>query len=67
MTMPKIEPCRSCGHGRHAHGDGRCGIKTVTGAPSTEGRPVLDSYEHVGRTVTPCECTGYVTELNGAA
>lgn len=68
MSMPKLEPCMWCGHPRHAHSTGPCIAKTVTGPPSTEGQPNYETghYEHIGRTVTPCPCTGYAPATNGA-
>jgi hypothetical protein len=62
--MPKLEPCKSCGHPRHAHGE-RCTVSSVSGPASAKGRRVGDGYEHTARTVTPCRCEGYVSERNG--
>lgn len=55
--------CANCGHTPHPNRG--CLYSTVTGPPSNDGRRVGDSYEHVGRTVTPCPCSNYYPELNG--
>lgn len=56
-----------CAHCHHLpHPDRRCRVVRVDGPPSTEGRKVGDFYEHTGRTETPCPCTTYTAELNGA-
>lgn len=67
MTMPKLEPCNTCGHPRHTHGTGTCISTTITGPASTQGRPIGEHFEHVGRTKTPCPCDEYTTARNGAS
>lgn len=67
MTMPKLEPCHTCGHPRHTHGAGPCISKTITGPASTRGRAIGEHFEHVGRTETPCPCDGYASARNGAS
>jgi ribosomal protein L32 len=56
--------CQSCGHPDHTHRSGMaCAAADVTGQPSKLGRAVGDNYEHTGRTVTGCGCTGYTPQL----
>lgn len=50
-----------CFHPCHTHQDEKaCRAITISGPPSDQGRAVRDSYEHVGRSATPCDCPGLV-------
>lgn len=52
----KLQAC--CGH-HHAAGTGPCRTVRVHGAPSSRGRARPDgTYDHGGRTISPCLCTG---------
>lgn len=62
---PDLLRCRrpGCGHPRHQHlistPPGRCQTKRVSGPPPTPGT-VTPEKPHGDRTVSPCECSGYL-------
>lgn len=66
-----MHTCADCHH--HPHSGRPCAAVTITGPASSKGRPILDDtgemvgYEHIGRVETPCPCTEYRPEVNGAA
>ena len=60
------DQCRNCPHAAHTHPNGgACVVTTVDDPASTKGRKSGDGYDHIGRDVTPCPCTEFVTERNG--
>lgn len=65
--MTAYTPCRTCDHADHMHpGGGPCKAVTISGPASLMGKPVGDSYEHVGREELTCWCARFIGR-NGAA
>ena len=52
--------CQRCQHEPHKHSGNGCATITISGPPSDQGKPVGDSYQHIGRTETICDCTGFL-------
>lgn len=57
--------CSNCKH--HPHPGRDCSIVRVSGPASDGGRPEGEGYDHGARDVTPCDCPGYQSEINGVA